>query len=213
MKKLKETEHFEDFQAYATKYRNMLPVAGITLLNERKQMLCIVKAKSKTVKTLCLPFGKLEYKDKENLKVCGYREFHEETDVDLTDIEFRNLTDYFQIKLNKKIYRFYIVENFGKYVNLEYSSPGEVEKLAWLSVERVIKSRTSSLVPGSNIVTTVDWRDHILQFSFIFKKVLKLVGNKAKNPLKSVGPQNKKKKMMRKRDDSTFPRPNLTKNK
>ena len=196
IKRLYNKNTYESFEKYADSCRKEYAVAGVALVNLDKELLCVIKPE-KSKRTLCLPLGKIEYSDNQNLKVTGFRELYEESGIKISKKIFSESKRFFEIWLGTKQFRLYVIEKFKKEVNLDHKSIGEVERLAWLNIKDVSKLvDVKYLSSDSKLLKTTFSQDCDIEIkiSIILKALLKKIKDVKRNPFITVGLQSGKKK-------------------
>ena len=120
-------------------FKSSLPVAGVVLVNEQRQMLLVkeIYGKKKRRRDLNFPMGKLDHDDNGDLKKTAIRELEEETGVALTEDEAENVEWFTSMKLDcsgggTRPLVFYILKNFRGKVDVNREKRGEIGGLAWV---------------------------------------------------------------------------------
>ena len=141
----------KQFYSDINNYRIRLPVAGVIIVNELGEFLCVVQ-KYKGELQLNFPMGKLAYEDNNDPRATGIRELNEETGIKLSDADKRKLKKYKHKLsgddgLDSKKATLYILEGFKKSIvkEINWTARGEIYGLAWVSPNQVCTNGPSAV--------------------------------------------------------------------
>ena len=130
------------FEKSIRDFKFNLPVAGLVLVNRRKQMLLVHEIYHKNKRpNLNFPMGKLDYEDGDDLKKTAVRETKEETGLVLTEDEIKNIKGPIIVENTyrgrTKSVHLYILEGFNRKVDINHKKRGEIGGSAWVHPRQV----------------------------------------------------------------------------
>ena len=133
---------FKSFCDHIQNFKYNLPVAGVVVVNERNEMLCVVQNyRKRNQNKLNFPMGKMDFADDKDLKLTAVRELREETGVELSDAEIESMKRRVKVEhvgSRRKRVHLYMVEGFSRSrVDVNYTKRGEIGGLAWVSPDQV----------------------------------------------------------------------------